>query len=62
MSINIDRVDECITVALANLKYSDEAIKHITLEVDRILYELDPEKVARKALKVNKRVFSEMFS
>lgn len=53
--------DYYITVALANLKYDDEKIKQITLELDKLMFEGNVSKIEKKAMKINKRVFIECF-
>lgn len=54
-------IDSYITVALDNLKLDDEKIKAVTLEVDRLMFEGKLSIIKKKATKINKRVFSELF-
>lgn len=55
-------IDSYITVALDNLNFDDDTIKAVTLEVDRLMFEKKLAVVKKKALKINKRVFKELYS
>jgi hypothetical protein len=50
-----------VTVALANLKFDDDKIKQITLELDKLMFECDVTKVLKKAKRITRRVFSDCF-
>lgn len=50
-----------VTVALDNLKYDDEKIKQITLELDELMFEANVCKIRKKAMRITKRVFKDCF-
>jgi hypothetical protein len=51
---------EFVTVAMKNLGYDDASIKALIEEADRLLYEEEPKKISKKALKIGKRSFGEL--
>lgn len=53
--------DDYVTVALANLKYSGEAIRNITLELDRLMFDCEASQVQKKADKISRKVFREIY-
>jgi hypothetical protein len=61
LSLSIFDIDSYIMVALNNLRYSDDDLLRISMELDRLIFEEDIEIIKKQANKLNKKILPELF-